>query len=261
MSKKTITNIQCIDYIVCGYNHYWNMLGNMRGIQNHTENVDLNWLSGDVSCAYHIKFNGPDYEKEVANIAKKVKAGKLPGRLLITPYSAPSDIDICDMFLSHSGFGKEIDCGMAKELSAEAVLTVPPKNINLFRVSEIHQLKISGAIFNAAFNYDLFSFEHYLDAFNNPSVRFYMAEYNGIPAGACMSIWGDDFIEIAWVGTLPGYRRKGIAGYLISMAERDAVLKGRLISVLSAFPGAINAYSRIGYEKCCQINMICYDPA
>ena len=122
---------QYIDYIVRGHNLYWNMLGNMRGIQNHTENVNLNWLSGDVSCAYHIKFNGPDYEKEVAEIAKKVKAGEFPGRLLITPCSAPSDIDICGMFLAHSGFSTEIDCGMAKKLSAEAVMPVPPGTILL----------------------------------------------------------------------------------------------------------------------------------
>ena len=82
----------------------------------------------------------------------------------------------------------------------------------LFRVNEIYQLKICGAILNAAFEYDLFSFEHYLDAFNHPCVRFYLAEYKGIPAGACMSIIDNDIVDIGWVGTLKGFRIIGIRG-------------------------------------------------
>ncbi|MDR0294222.1 MAG: GNAT family N-acetyltransferase [Oscillospiraceae bacterium] len=253
-----MTNERFTGYVIRGHRLYWNMLGNMRGIQNRTG--DVNWLSGDVSCAYDVRFSGPDYEKEAAELAGRMKAGEIPGRLVITPGSAPPGADIYSPFLSHSGFTSGTDYGMVKELSAGRIAPAPPKQFDLFRVGETHQLKMSGAILNSAFEYDLFSFGHYLDAFNDPRVRFYMAEYNGIPAGACMSVLGDDFLEIAWVGTLAGYRKKGIAGYLIGLAEQDAVLNGRRISVLTAFPGGVNAYSRIGYEKCCEFKVICYDP-
>jgi predicted acetyltransferase len=59
---------------------------------------------------------------------------------------------------------------------------------------------------------------------------------------------------------LAGYRKKGIAGYLIGMAEKDAALNGKYISVLSAFPSAVNAYIRAGYEKRCGITVVCYNP-
>jgi len=244
------------DYVALGHNLYWNMLGNMRGVQNHTGKVS--WLGGDVSCTYHVKFDGLVYEEEVAEIARSIKAGEIPARLIITPDSAPSNVDnICELFMAHEGFSVGTDSGMTKVLSAETIADKPPKNINIFKVSEIDRLKIAGAILNSAFEYDIFSFEHYLDAFYNPNVRFYLAEYNGIPAGACMSILGENFVEIAWVGTLTGYRKKGLAGYLVGMAEQTAFADGKTISVLTAFSGAVNAYSRIGYEKCCEYKVVC----
>ena len=148
-----------------------------------------------------------------------------------------------------------------KELYSDLLFPAPPYNINLFRVKEVYQLKTAGSILNSAFEYDFFSFEHYLDIFNTSYAYFYIAEYNGIPAGACMVLHGEDFMEIAWAGTLNGYRKKGIAGYLLNMAEKDAVEKGIPISVLSAFPGGVNAYSRVGYRKICEIKIICYNPA
>ncbi len=69
-----------------------------------------------------------------------------------------------------------------------------------------------------------------------------------------MSILGNNIAEIAWAGTLNGYRKKGIAGHLISMAEKDAAGKGIPVSVLTARPGAINAYSRIGYKPYCEFH-------
>lgn len=252
-----MTDSQYVDYIVKGHMHYWDMLGNMRGNENHKGNI--NRLSGDINYIYSANFNGPDYCEEVEGIVRKIKNKQIPDSLIIVPQAIPSNVDICELFLSHGGFNNiRSDCGMAKKLQVNMDFPVPPENINLFQVNEIHQLKMSGAILNTVFEYDLFSFEHYLDAFNNSSVRFYLAEYNGIPAGACMSILGDDFVEIAWVGTLNGYRKMGVAGYLINMAEKDAIDEGKSISVLSAFEMGINAYKRIGYKPYCEFNTICY---
>ena len=77
---------------------------------------------------------------------------------------------------------------------------------------------------------------------------FYLAEYDGLPVGAVMSQHGDDIVNISWVGTLPGYRKLGIAGYLIQMAERDGLLHGKTIGVLHGYPEAVGAYHRVGYR-------------
>lgn len=253
-----MTNEQFIEYIVRGHRYYWDMLGNMRGNINHKGSIS--WLSGDIYYAYSVVLDGPDYPNEIEGIIKKMISKEIPDNLVITPDSAPADIDICGSFLSHGSFKAGNDFGMAKELYGESTIPMPPKNINIFRVNENCQIKMCGAILNTAFAYDLFSFEHYLDAFNTPYVRFYIAECNGIPAGACMSLLGDDFVEIAWVGTLNGYRKKGIAGYLIDMAEKDAVREGKFISVISAFPAGVNAYKRIGYKEYCDIKVVSYIP-
>jgi ribosomal protein S18 acetylase RimI-like enzyme len=122
----------------------------------------------------------------------------------------------------------------------------------LFHVNEIVQLKMAGAILNAAFWYKLFTFEHYLEMMENEGQFFYLAEYDGLPAGACMSQHGDNFINISWAGTLPGYRKLGIAGSLIQEAERGGILHGKKVGVLHGRPDAVGAYRRIGYRDYCK---------
>ena len=258
MCNKIITDEQCINYIVRGSN-YWSMLGSIRGSENHHQG-NLRWVSGHVECVHSVKLEGPDYKKEADEIIKKVEDRELPYRLLITPDSAPAEVDVCGLFLSHEGFAVESNYGMIKELNSDLIFPVPPQNINLFRVNDMYQLKSAGSILNAAFEYDFFSFEHYLDIFNIPSNYFYLAECNGIPAGALMAMHDDDLLEISWVGTLKGYRKKGIASHLIHMAEKDAIKKGMSISSISAFPEASGAYIHAGYRKCCEIKVIVLIP-
>jgi GNAT superfamily N-acetyltransferase len=252
-----MTDKQYSDAIIRGHFMYWDMLGTLRGIEAHKGN--LCWLSGDIKYNYSVKFDGPDYSKEAKEIVKQIRDQQIPDNLTITLDTATPEVDVLSLLLSDNGFSIETSYrGMAKELHSNAAIKIPPKDINLFRVNEICQLKISGAILNAAFEYDLFSFEHYLDVFNHPCVSFYLAEYKGIPAGACMSIITNDIVAIGWVGTLKGFRKKGIAGYLIGMTEKDATDKGKSVSVLSASVDAVNVYSRIGYKPYCEIHVIKY---
>jgi GNAT superfamily N-acetyltransferase len=66
-----------------------------------------------------------------------------------------------------------------------------------------------------------------------------------------MSIHGDNFVAISWAATLPGYRKLGIAGYLIQEAEREGIKHGKKFGALGAYPGAIGAYKRAGYREYC----------
>lgn len=246
---------QYIDYIFEGYDLYWDMLSNMRGNINHKS--DICWLSGDIEFTYSMVLNESDYQKQMNQIVTRIKNKEIPNNLTITPRSAPKGIDLLD-YLMKTGLFKAgfTHMGMMKKLDQNSFLPVLEKCLNIFRVNDLTQLKICGAILNTSFEYDLFSYEHYFDAFNMYNVRFYIAEYNGLPVGACMSILGEEFVEIAWVGTLIGYRKKGIAGYLINVAEKDALQQGKSIAVLAASHGAINAYKRIGYNSYFEINHI-----
>jgi GNAT superfamily N-acetyltransferase len=243
------------DYIWRGHVLYWDMLGNMRGNCNHKS--DICWLSGDVDYSYSMTLSGPDYEQQVERIISRIRNQAIPGNIVISPQSAPPNVDVMGHFMRTGLFRMGLrTLGMVKELHREPAFPKTEKCLNLYRVNDPGQLKMCGAILNAAFEYDLFAYEHYLDAFNMPEVRFYLAEYAGLPVGACMSIMGEDFVDIAWVGTLDGYRKKGIAGHIIRAAEKDALQDGKTIAVLTAFEGAINAYQRIGYVGNCKIDSL-----
>jgi GNAT superfamily N-acetyltransferase len=243
------------DYIWRGHILYWDMLGNMRGNCNHKS--DICWLSGDIHYSYSMILNGPEYENQVEQIINRIKNKEIPHNIVISSASAPADVDVMGYFMRTGLFRMGLrTLGMAKELNSETVFPKTEKCLNIYRVNDLWQLKMCGAILNAAFEYDLFSYEHYLDAFNMPDVSFYMAEYAGLPVGGCMSIMSEDFVDIAWVGTLNGYRKKGIAGHIIHAAEKEALQIGKTIAVLTAFEGGIHAYQRIGYVGNCKIDSL-----
>jgi len=154
-----------------------------------------------------------------------------------------------ESFMDAGLFTKETVAVMAHELG-DTVLPKPGKDLNIFKVSEIVQLKAAGAILNTVRDYRLFSFEDYLDMMNNDGQNFYLAEYDGLPVGACMAMDGDDFLAIPFIGTLPAYRKLGIAGCLIQLAEQDGINRGKTVGVRNAFPIAIGACKRVGYREC-----------
>ena len=238
MSNKQYTGI-----IKSGHFLYWNMLGKLRGIENHREK-GLRWLTGDVAYNYFVETS------DVDDVIQRMKNKEIPSNLVILTDNLednPAEIFLATgLFNSGSG-----TTGMAHEL-LDITLPKPDKRLNIFRVIEISQLKTAGAILNGVFEYRLFSFEHYLEMMQNEGQFFYLAEYDGLPAGACMSQHGDNFINISWVGTLPGYRKLGIAGYLIQMAEHDGILHGKKTCVLHGRPDAVGAYRRIGYRDYCK---------
>lgn len=245
----------CTETIWRGHILYWDMLGSMRGNCNHKG--DICWLSGDLFHSYAMTLNGPDYESELEHIIGRIRSREIPANLVVAPNSAPAHVDVIGYLMKTGLFTMGYKTlGMAKQLNPETVYPKPEKCLNIYRVNHLMTLKMGGAILNAAFEYDLFSFEHYLDAFNMRDVRFHLAEYAGLPVGGCMSILGDDYVNITWVGTLTGYRKKGIAGHIIQAAERDALDEGKRIAVLTAFEGAVHAYQRIGYAGKCRIDSL-----
>jgi len=220
---------------------YWDMLGKLRGIENHCSD-GLRWLTGDVAYNYFTDTSDTD------GVISRMRNNEIPKNLTFPAVEKPCQQT--EAFMATGLFTSETVTGMAHKLD-DVLLPKPDKRLNVFRVNEISQLKAAGAILNSAFEYKLFSFEHYIDMMKNDGQYFYLAEYDGLPVGACMSIHGDDFIGISWVGTLPGYRKLGIAGYLIQEAEYEGIKHGKTIGVLGAYPGAVGAYKRVGYREYC----------
>ena len=231
-----------IDAINSGHLLYWDMLGGLRGATNHKED-NLRWLTGGIEYNYYCNTSS------VENVVTRMNNNEIPKTL--TFFTDSNETGPIESFKATGLFIEAVRAfGMAHDLE-DAVLPEPDNRLKLFRVREAEQLKMAGSIFNAAFEYRIFSFENYIEMMGNEGQFFYMAEYDGLPVGACMSQYGDDYVNISWAGTLPGYRKLGIAGHLIQAAECDGFQNGKTIGVLYGFPEAIGAYRRIGYKEYC----------
>ena len=233
---------QCIDAIHSGHFLYWDMLGRLRGAVNHKED-GLRWLSGDIDYNYYCD------TADAGSVVACMENNEIPKTLTFL-----ADSDEAALIKPYRATGRFKETmratGMAHKL-AEAVPPTPDKWLSLFRVCDITQLKMAGSILNSVFEYRLFSLEKYIEMMGNAGQFFYLAEYDSLPVGACMAQHGDGFINISWVGVLPGYRKLGIAGCLIHAAERDGFRQGKTIGVLHGFPKAVGAYRRIGYQEYC----------
>lgn len=246
---------QAIRYIEQGHLHYWHALGQL---PDNTAHEDLvYWMSGHIRHSYFLKLDAAKYEEQCAAIIADMRAKRLPRNFPIAPGSIEGDIDLVGYLVGTGYFEQqESSEGMAKVLTKAE--ETPHQNLVLKRVEHQNDLKVTGAILNAAFEYDLFSFEHYQALSAMPYVHFYLAEYQGLPVSACMALYADEFVEIAWVGTLPGYRRKGIAGTLMGLAEQDALQQGKQVAVLNAFKAAAGAYRHVGYETYFEFRGVAY---
>jgi GNAT superfamily N-acetyltransferase len=237
-----MTDIQYIDAIMHGHFLFWDTLGNLHGIENHKED-GLQWLSGNVYYNYFTDTSDAD------NIIQRMKNKEIPKNLMFF-VNNPED-DPSKPFTATGVFTKGTSCNMAHDLM-DTPVPKPDKRLDIFRVHEKSELKTVGSILSAVFEYDLFTFDQYVELMENNKNFFYLAEYNSLPIGAVMAQHGDNFINISWVGTLPGYRKRGIAGHLIQFAEREGIQCGKSIGVLHGGSKIAGAYRRIGYKEYCR---------
>lgn len=228
------------EMIMRGHFLYWDMLGQLSGIENHQEEK-LRWLTGDINYTYFTDTS------EINELVARINKGEIPNNL----YFFSDDLVTypATLYLESGLFEKDAETfGMAHELD-KTVQLEPNQHLELFQVKDLIQLKMVSSILNTAFEYNLFSFAKYREMFRNEGQYFYLAEYDGVPASAIMVQDGDDFVNISWVGTLAGYRQLGLAGHLIQMAEYDALSRGKTLAVLQGYTGIIGAYRHIGYKE------------
>ncbi|MCL2188294.1 MAG: GNAT family N-acetyltransferase [Defluviitaleaceae bacterium] len=215
---------------------YFDMLGNLCGNEHHIED-NLRWLSGNINFIYFIG------NTDIIELVQRMKNGEIPNIL-----NLEFGNERLDDFMATGLFDKEITAVYMAHEFGNAPVPVSEKNLNIYRVSEIEQLKIAGILLNAARDYRIFNYQDYLDMFNTEGLYFYLAEYEGLPIAACMTKDGDDFLYLTNIGTLSAYRRLGIASQLMYFAERDAAKRGKTIGVRFSYPIAIGACKRVGYK-------------
>lgn len=87
-------------------------------------------------------------------------------------------------------------------------------------------------------------------ALYSPGVQTYYATLNGHTVAALTTMAHNGTVLIYNVATLPGARRRGIAGNLVALALSDACDDGCTLAALTATPEARHLYEELGFRTC-----------
>ncbi len=86
-------------------------------------------------------------------------------------------------------------------------------------------------------------------------VRHYLAWLNGVPTATASLVLSGDVAGIWNVGTLPEYRRRGIAAGLMHRATADAAALGYPATMLLSSAEGLPLYERLGYKTISTMRM------
>lgn len=82
----------------------------------------------------------------------------------------------------------------------------------------------------------------------NNAFTLYLTRVAGQPASALAALRTGDNVGFTNVGTLPGYRRRGLAGRLLMLALCDARRDGARLATLTATSEAYQLYQSLGFR-------------
>jgi GNAT superfamily N-acetyltransferase len=86
--------------------------------------------------------------------------------------------------------------------------------------------------------------------FENPAFHLYAARLGGRTIAALATLWHECVVGVYHVATLPGWRRRGIAGNLLVHALREARDAGCTLATLTATDEARHLYEQLGFRAC-----------
>jgi GNAT superfamily N-acetyltransferase len=84
----------------------------------------------------------------------------------------------------------------------------------------------------------------------NPAFDLWVAWLGARPVAALATLIADDVVGVYHVATLPGARRRGIAGNLLTLALGEAQAQGCRWATLTATPEARALYETLGFRSC-----------
>ncbi|OOG21973.1 hypothetical protein B1C78_15765 [Thioalkalivibrio denitrificans] len=115
---------------------------------------------------------------------------------------------------------------------------------------ETDDLRIIGAINDAAFGFPSAVFEAAFDRWPNSRWRGYIARVDNLPVSSlltCDSPDGD--CRMSGVATLPQCQGRGLATGLMAAALRAAMSRGMTTTSVQADPSGTHGYARLGYRE------------
>jgi GNAT superfamily N-acetyltransferase len=84
----------------------------------------------------------------------------------------------------------------------------------------------------------------------NPAFQLYLTSLADRPVSALATLRDGETVGVYHVATLPGYRRRGLAGRLLALALSEARASGARLATLTATPEAHMLYESLGFVTC-----------
>ncbi len=83
----------------------------------------------------------------------------------------------------------------------------------------------------------------------HPRVIAYLAVIDGVPCGAAMTHLNGPVATLAWIGTRPAYRHRGVASRLVTACVGESFRRGAQLVALQSSAEAEALYSRLGFQE------------
>lgn len=219
---------------------------------------DVNWVKNNpyswLDAIFHAEFKPENTEKRIKEIIELIKLGAAPTRWTVGPTSSPDDLpDI----LAACGFEK------TQRRSAMAInLTNLQKNYKMhsnLEIKAVNNLKLLKVWFDvvtkAMFHRDM-NINTFLSILNEPNVKYYLAYFNGKPAGTSILFLSSGVAGMYCVSTLPGYRNKGIGKAVTMAGLMEAKKTGYSVGLLHASEMGEIIYKKMGFIEVCKFNVL-----
>ena len=247
------------EMIVKGIEISWTTWGRMRGEKLITGAVSYLKAEGEKGFERIYSVDMKENQAfEIQKMISRIKTGKLPDSILITPRTRP--LNLAEI-LADSGFviSEQPPC-MLLYLDGFKENKYSIGQYTISGVTKMEELKSWLDIINKAlFEGELVTAEQFGDVLRLDNTSFYLGFAEGRPVSACMTISDGDTAVLEMVATLKDYRRRGFASGLIGKALADLRQKGIRTVTLRAEADGVGVYTRLGFKACFNRVVAFYD--
>lgn len=229
---------------------YWRTLARARGVEAHSRD-GMAWVTSRSECGpariYHLDLPADAASQRLSAVKSSIIRGDLPNGILFTPADGPENLL---SLLSAGGFAVNlaVPCMMI-QLGGSETAVPQPASVTVDTVKTRQALAAwADIVATDLYGMQVLDIAQLDDLLSLPDVRFYLAQHDGTPAAACLTIRDGALGALEMVATRAALRRRGIGAAMVRQAMADLRDAGVRSLHLRAESDAIPFYDALGFR-------------